>query len=162
MIEVLQQGEVGYSTNFYKAFDKILDAIIQKKLTPDEVEGIILAIFSDMQIDDPRVEAPTNMSSFYEEIGKKYAEAGMRLWNKPFKPPHILFWNLRSTNGFPCLSFQKNVSMMSGFSPSLLNMFCEKGLVALQECTPWNSLKEQMNKERYKCMEDKIYEENLV
>jgi len=162
MIEVLQQGEVGYSTNFYKAFDRILDAIIQKKLTPDEVEGIILAIFSDMQIDDPMVEAPTNMSSFYEEMENKYAEAGLRLWNKPFKPPHILFWNLRSTNGFPCLSFQKNISMMSGFSPSLLNMFCEKGLVALQECTPWSCLKEQMNKERYKCMEDKVYEENLV
>jgi hypothetical protein len=48
--------------------------------------------------------------------------------------------------------------MMSGFSPALLNQFCEKGLTALQECTPWTSLQEQMSKKRYQCLEDKIVE----
>jgi Domain of unknown function (DUF2828) len=158
MIRVLKKGEVGYSTNFYGAFDRILDAIIEKKLTPDQVEGMILGIFSDMQIDDPNVKAPTDMNSFYQTMEAKYAEAGNRLWNKPFKPPHILFWNLRSTGGFPSLSSQRNVSMMSGFSPALLNLFCEKGLDALQGCTPWSILIEQMNKPRYQCMEDKIRE----
>jgi len=158
MIRVLQNGEVGYSTNFHGAFDRILDAIIEKKLTPDQVDGMILAIFSDMQIDDPNVSAPKNMESFYESMETKYTDAGTRLWGKPFKPPHILFWNLRSTNGFPCISSQKNVSMMSGFSPALLNLFCEKGLDALQGCTPWSVLVEQMNKPRYKCLEDKILE----
>jgi len=156
MIRVLQNGEVGYSTNFHGAFDRILDAIVEKKLTPDQVEGMTLAIFSDMQIDDPNVKAPSNMESFYESMERKYAETGTRLWGTPFKPPHILFWNLRSTSGFPCLSSQKNVSMMSGFSPALLNLFCEKGLDALQGCTPWSILVEQMNKPRYKCLEDKV------
>uniref|UniRef100_A0A6C0HR32 DUF7788 domain-containing protein n=1 Tax=viral metagenome TaxID=1070528 RepID=A0A6C0HR32_9ZZZZ len=158
MIRVLQKGEVGYSTNFYGAFDRILDAIVEKKLTPDQVEGMILAIFSDMQIDDPNVGAPKNMETFYETMERKYAETGERLWGTPFKPPHILFWNLRSTSGFPCLSSQKNVSMMSGFSPALLNLFCEKGLDALQGCTPWSVLVEQMNKPRYQCLEDKVRE----
>lgn len=158
MIRVLHNGEVGYSTNFHAAFDRILDAIVEKKLTPDQVEGMILAIFSDMQIDDPNVKAPSNMDSFYQSMETKYAETGVRLWGKPFKPPHILFWNLRVTHGFPCLSSQKNVSMMSGFSPALLNLFCEKGLDALQGCTPWSILVEQMNKPRYQCLEDKVKE----
>jgi hypothetical protein len=158
MIRVLKNGEVGYSTNFHRAFDRILDAIIENKLSPDQVEGMILAIFSDMQIDDPSVEAPSNMESFYQSMETKYAETGKRLWGTPFKPPHILFWNLRSTCGFPCLSSQKNVSMMSGFNPILLNLFCEKGLDALKGCTPWSILVEQMNKPRYKCLEDKIHE----
>lgn len=158
MIRVLHNGEVGYSTNFHGAFDRILDAIVEKKLTPDQVEGMILAIFSDMQIDDPNVKAPSNMESFYQSMETKYAETGVRIWGKPFKPPHILFWNLRSTSGFPCLSSQKNVSMMSGFSPALLNLFCEKGLDALQGCTPWSILVEQMNKPRYQCLEDKVKE----
>jgi len=158
MIRVLQNGEVGYSTNFHGAFDRILDAIVEKKLTPNQVEGMILAVFSDMQIDDPQVKAPSNMESFYDSMERKYAETGTRLWGTPFKPPHILFWNLRSTNGFPCISSQKNVSMMSGFSPTLLNLFCEKGLDALQGCTPWSILVEQMNKPRYKCLEEKMKE----
>jgi len=158
MIRVLQNGEVGYSTNFHGAFDRILDAIVEKQLTPDQVEGMILAIFSDMQIDDPTVKAPSNMESFYESMERKYSETGVRLWGKPFKPPHILFWNLRSTSGFPSLSSQKNVSMMSGFSPALLNLFCEKGMDALQGCSPWSILVEQMNKPRYQCLEDKVVE----
>jgi len=158
MIRVLQNGEVGYSTNFHGAFDRILDAIVEKQLTPDQVEGMILAIFSDMQIDDPTVKAPSNMESFYESMERKYSETGVRLWGKPFKPPHILFWNLRSTSGFPSLSSQKNVSMMSGFSPALLNLFCEKGMDALQGCSPWSILVEQMNKPRYQCLEDKVIE----
>ena len=158
MIRVLQNGEVGYSTNFHGAFDRILDAIVEKKLTPDQVEGMILAIFSDMQIDDPTVKAPSNMESFYESMERKYSETGVRLWGKPFKAPHILFWNLRSTSGFPSLSSQKNVSMMSGFSPALLNLFCEKGMDALQGCSPWSILVQQMNKPRYQCLEDKVVE----
>jgi hypothetical protein len=98
------------------------------------------------------------METFYDSMHTKYADAGVRLWGTPFKPPHILFWNLRSTSGFPCLSSQKNVSMMSGFSPSLLSLFCEKGLDALKGCTPWSVLVEQMNKPRYQCLEDKARE----
>jgi len=158
MIRILQNGEVGYSTNFHSAFDRILDAIVEKKLTPDQVEGMILAVFSDMQIDTPNIGVPDNMESFYQSMETKYADTGIRLWGKAFKPPHILFWNLRSTNGFPSLSSQKNVSMMSGFSPALLNLFCEKGLDALQGCTPWSILVEQMNKPRYQCLEEKVKE----
>ena len=155
MVEVLQSGELGLSTNFMKAFDLILNAIIEKKLTPAQVSGMILVIFSDMQINE---SDGGDTGSLYEVMTEKYAAAGMRLYGEPFIPPHMLFWNLRSTTGFPCLSNTKNVTMMSGFSPALLNLFCEKGIDALNTCTPWSSLIEMLNNPRYKCLEDRISE----
>jgi hypothetical protein len=39
--------------------------------------------------------------------------------------------------------------MMSGYSPALLNLFCEKGVDALQDCTPWSNLVESLSVPRY-------------
>jgi hypothetical protein len=90
---------------------------------------------------------------------KKYANVGIRVHGKPYKPPHILFWNLRSTSGFPALSSQPNCSMMSGFSPSLLNLFCNQGIDALQSCSPWSILVKTLEAERYKILEEKLFQE---
>jgi hypothetical protein len=125
-------------------------------LKPDDVEDMVLAIFSDMQIDDAHDGKNGNMETMMERIERRYAEEGTKLWGKPFKAPHILFWNLRSTSGFPALSLQKNASMMSGFSPALLNLFCEQGLSALQSCTPWSLFKKSLDNPRYKVLEDEI------
>lgn len=145
--------ESGLNTNFYTAMELILNAIIQSKLSPDEVQDLVLVILSDMQIDEADKHADMTM---YDNIKQRYKDAGMRLYDKPFKTPHILMWNLRSTSGFPCLSSQPNVSMMSGFSPTLLNVFCEKGLVALQSCTPWSLLVDSLDNPRYLTLSDKI------
>lgn len=142
----------GLNTNFYAAMNLILDAIIESKLSHEEVEDMVLVILSDMQIDHADKNANETM---YQQIEEKYEAAGIRLYGKPFKTPHILMWNLRSTDGFPCLSSQKNTSMMSGFSPSLLNLFCDKGISGLQSCTPWAMLEQNLEKERYKIMGDK-------
>jgi len=163
MVERLyQDGEVGYSTNFYKALDKILDAIIEKKLRPEEVSSLVLTILSDMQIDVAEKHDSENeltMSTVYDMMATKYAEAGLRLWGQPFTPPHILFWNLRSTDGFPSLSSQPNVSMLSGQSSNLLNLFCEQGIDALSTCTPWSMMVASLNKPRYQCLEDRLKQE---
>jgi hypothetical protein len=145
----------GLNTNFYAALDLILDAIIESKLSPEEVENMILAIFSDMQVD---AADNSDKQTMFKKIEAKYVAAGNRLYGKPFNVPHILMWNLRSTDGFPCLSSEKNVSMMSGFSPSLLNLFCDKGIDALQSCTPWSMLEQSLENKRYIVMEDKIKE----
>ena len=153
MVSVLQVAEWGMNTNFLAALNLILDAIVQQKLPAEDVEDMVLAIFSDMQMD----QADTTSKSLMNTIETKYADAGMRLWNKPFKAPHILFWNLRSTQGFPTLSSQKNSSMMSGFSPALLNLFCEEGLEALQSCTPWSLFVKSLENERYKILDQFIH-----
>jgi hypothetical protein len=132
----------------------ILNAIISQKLEPHDVEDMVLAIFSDMQKD----QADRTSMSLMDTIEKRYADAGLRLWGKPFKVPHILFWNLRSTSGFPTLSTQRNASMMSGFSPALLNLFCDEGLEALQSCTPWSLFVKGLNNERYSVLDTYIRE----
>jgi len=80
----------------------------------------------------------------------------MRVHGKPYKPPHIIFWNLRSTSGFPTLSTQPNVSMLSGFSASFLNLFCEQGMEALESITPWAQLERTLENERYNIMKEFI------
>ena len=157
MVEKVRVADWGMNTNFMSALNLILDAIVQHKLHPDDVSDMVLTILSDMQID--AADHSFQSGSMMDLIEKKYAETGMRLFNKPFKAPHILFWNLRSTSGFPALSLQKNASMMSGFSPALLNLFCEEGLNALQSCTPWSIFLKGLELDRYKILEDRLLEE---
>jgi len=120
---------------------------------------MVLVVLSDMQMD---VGDKCNKEVLYDTMKAKYEAAGIRVHGKGYKPPHILFWNLRSNDGFPSLANQSNSSMMSGFSPSLLNMFCDEGLVSLQSCTPWSILNKTLENERYKIMENKFNEEIIV
>jgi len=155
-VEVVQHAEWGMNTNLHAALDMILDSIIQNKMAPEDVQDMVLVILSDMQMDQGD---KCDKDTLYKTMEKKYADAGMRVHGAPYKPPHILFWNLRSTNGFPCLSNQRNSSMMSGFSPALLNLFCDEGMEALQSCTPWSLLNKSLENERYKIMENNFYEQ---
>ena len=154
-VRVLQSANWGMTTNFLKMFDMVLNAIIEKKLTPAQAKGFILAVFSDMQFDSA---AGGNMDTIYEVMLKKYAEAGIRLHGEPFELPHLLFWNMSAGNGFPVMSTFKNTTFVSGYNPSQLNLFCEKGLDFLSTMTPWSMLVHSIDKPRYKCLEVKMVE----
>lgn len=155
-VEVLKRADWGMNTNFHAALDLILDAIVENKMAPEDVQDLILVILSDMQMDEGD---SSNKQALYDIMKAKYEAAGIRVNGVPYKPPHILFWNLRSTNGFPSLANQPNASMMSGFSPSLLNLFCDQGMDALQSCTPWSLLVKSLENERYKIMGERINKE---
>jgi hypothetical protein len=157
MVQKVSVAEWGMNTNFLAALNMILDAIIEQKLDANDVEDMVLTILSDMQIDV--ADSEFLECSMMDLIEKRYADAGVRVCGKPYKPPHILFWNLRSTNGFPTLSTQRNTSMMSGFSPVLLNLFCEQGLDALQSCSPWSLFVKSLENDRYAIMDRRIREE---
>jgi hypothetical protein len=153
-------GEVGYNTDFHKALDLILDAIIETKMDPLDVQNMVLVMLSDMQIDEAEPYGRANhahqRTALFETIKQKYAAAGMRVHGAPYKPPHILFWNLRSTGGFPSMSNEPGASMIAGFSPALLNDFCDKGMDALLSLTPWNQLVSSLSKDRYQILEDQL------
>lgn len=155
-VEVISRAEWGMNTNFHAALDMILNAIIQNKMPPEEVQDMVLVVLSDMQMD---VGDNCDKQVLYDTMNAKYEAAGKRLHGKPYKPPHVLFWNMKSTSGFPSLSTQLNCSMMSGFSPALLNSFCEQGMTSLQACTPWSVLEKSLENERYKIMGDKLAQE---
>ena len=154
-VQALKFAEWGQNTNFHSALNMILSAIIQNKLPAEDVENMVLVVLSDMQMDQAdRV----NPDALYNRIKQDYANAGLQVIGKPYNPPHILFWNLRSTSGFPTLSTQTNTSMMSGFSPVLLNSFVENGLESIQNCTPWSILLSSLEKERYVILKNKLDE----
>jgi hypothetical protein len=171
---IIKKSDIaGLNTNFYKALDMILTVIEERRIPADDVENMILAIFSDMQIDDnlhvmtsdamhyihtdeDRAKARGKWAIMHEQIKKKYADVGMRLYGQPLNPPHILFWNLRKTNGFPTLSTEAGCSMMSGFDPTILNMFCELGMEALREMTPYKNLIKTLENVRYLPLERAI------
>ena len=155
-VEIVKRAPWGMNTNFHAALDTILDAIIQNKMSPEDVQDMVLVILSDMQMD---AGDKCNKQALYETMKAKYEAAGIRVHGRAYKPPHILFWNLRSTSGFPSLANQPNASMMSGFSPTLLNLFCEQGMAALESCTPWSLLIKSLENERYKIMSDKLHVE---
>ena len=45
---------------------------------------------------------------------------------------------------------------MSGFSPALLNLFCDEGLTALQSSSPWSLLIKALANDRYNVLDTKI------
>jgi Mg-chelatase subunit ChlD len=152
-VETISKADWGMNTNFHAALETILNAIIQNQMSPEDVQDMVLVILSDMQMDSGD---NCDRQVLYDTMKAKYEAAGIRVHGKPYKPPHILFWNLRSTEGFPSLSTQSNCSMMSGFSPSLLNIFCEQGMTGLQACTPWSVLEKSLENKRYNIMGDMI------
>ena len=155
-VKVVKNAEWGMNTNFYAALDLILNAIIENKMASEDVQDMVLVVLSDMQMDSGD---SCNKQVLYDNMKAKYEAAGVRVHGKPYKPPHILFWNLSSSSGFPSLSNQPNASMMSGFSPALLNLFCDQGLDALQSCTPWSLLERSLENERYKILSDRLSQE---
>ena len=143
----------GQNTNFHAALQLVADACVENNVPPEQVKDMVLAIFSDMAIDVADASART----MDEQVAKMFHDAGMRSkFKTPYEAPHRLYWNLRSTRGFPSLSVAENVSMMSGFSPALLNSFATKGMEALKSFTPWKMLLDQLNGERYAWVGDAV------
>lgn len=145
MVKKSKNAKWGTTTSFHKALNLILTVVSAQKMPAEQVKQLTLVVFSDMMID----AADKNYDSMYEMIKQKYAETGQRVVGTPYEPPHIVFWNLRSNNGFPNLAKQKNTTMLSGFSPVLLNLFCEKGVDGLEGYTPWTMLLESLDHPRY-------------
>ena len=154
-VKKVRKAEWGMTTNLYKAFRAILDVIKNNKIPPEDVEDLTLAIFSDMQIDEALGQK--EFSVLYENIKQMFEVAGLEsIFKKEYKVPHILFWNLRKTEGFPSKSTTNNTTMFSGYNSVLLNVFQEKGMNDLKKVTPIIMLKDLLLNDRYKILEDGI------
>ena len=146
----------GCNTDFHRAIDLIIEALVENNVHPNEVKKIILAVLSDMQFDSNCHNCEI-FDSAYDIIKRKFERAGLRTTHKmPYSPPHILFWNLRKTNGFPATTFSENITFLSGYSSALLNIFVKEGLDTLRETTPSSLLEHILNEPRYDPMERNI------
>ena len=152
-INKVRKAPWGMNTNIYSACKLILDAIVNSKMIVEEVENLTLVILSDMQIDNS-TDSVFNSKHLYENIKKMFQETGLNHNGIPYNPPNILFWNLRKTSGFPTKTTENNVTMLSGFNPTLLNILCDKGFEELKNTSPYDILVDLLNKSRYDNVND--------
>lgn len=143
-VHKVSKAEWGRNTDFYKAFDLILEAYNKYNVSPENAKNFGFVVLSDMQIDyaHQNTDYRYKHKNLQEVMCLKFKNAG-------FPPPTIIFWNLRKTNGFPTVTTVPNTVMISGFSPVMLNIFADKGVDGLKTFTPINMLKNLLNNERY-------------
>ena len=126
-----QKCNNGYcgSTNITAALDRILEAATMFKATNDQIPTMLL-IISDMQFN----EGANGEETAVESAMKKWEAAG-------YKRPSIIYWNTAGYSGSPATVKDKNVGLVSGFSPSIL-----KSILAGKDFTPMAIMEETLKK----------------
>ncbi len=143
-VNQLHRADWGMNTDLYKSFKLILDSAVRDNISEDEMPTKVL-ILSDMEFDESQRDSwgddlenewnPTAM----QMIEEMYTDAG-------YKMPGIIFWNLNGRVGnVPATSLNKNVGLVSGFSPSIMTAVLAGG----DSFTPETILKEAIYNKRY-------------
>lgn len=115
----LSRSAWGMNTNFYAVFQLILTRAKSRQLAPDDMIRTLF-VFSDMQFDE--AGGRSFGETQYQRIKREFDEAGYRI-------PEIIFWNLASRAGGtpkPVTAGQTGVSLMSGYSGSLMKYFLDR------------------------------------
>jgi hypothetical protein len=123
----------GGSTNLQKTFDIILaKCLLHMEDAPKK-----LIIFSDMQFNEATRRGICSKSNF-DVIINKFDVHNLKM-------PEIIFWNLRGdTKDFPVRSDTPGVTLLSGFSPTLLN-----SIMTDVTLTPYDILRQILDNPRY-------------
>lgn len=152
-IQKTRNSPWGMNTNFEAVYNMLLDVIIDKKLTPNEIPDLI--VFSDMQFDQA-AGRNNNWQTHHEIIVEKFKDAGIKISGQPYNPPKIIYWNLRSdTIGFPAQANTPNVEMISGFSPNLLKHILTGNLQSgFKTITPYDTLRNILDDDRYELVRE--------
>lgn len=116
-VQSLKRANWGMNTNFEKAMKQIINIIKLNKLSEEDIPESFM-IISDMQMDAAQYDLKWN--TVYQNIKLLFHDVGIEISGKPYKTPTIIFWNVRSTEGYPASSKDENVMLLSGYSPSLM------------------------------------------
>ena len=134
----------GLNTDFYKACMQILNKMVDARVPVGE-EPEDLIVLTDMGWDQasPAKEWETQI----ETIRRKFKEEGEKIWDKGWKMPRIVIWNLSAQfKDFHAKADEEGVVMLSGWSPSVLKAIQKGGI----ECqTPYQGMRELLDDERY-------------
>jgi len=150
-VKKINSCNISCNNNFDSVIDLIVVTAIKNNLSPIEVSKMTLVILSDMQIDNNILRSNQTV---YDIIKSKYEDSGKcTIWNKKYDLPHLIFWNMRNTSGFPALTSTNNVSMISGTNPRILNIFSKKGLKGFGDRDAYSLLKEKLDNKRYDNMD---------
>jgi len=123
-ISNLSMSEWGYNTNFELAYELILKYAIDNKLSDKELPSMLI-VLSDMEFDQA-----SNFDFHLTNIKNRFSSYDYTI-------PELVFWNLkpRSNSGSPATVSEKGVSLVSGFSPSLM-----KSLLNCEDMNPMSIL----------------------
>ena len=122
-VHLVQSAPWGMSTNFEQACEHILKVAVEAKLQPEDIPDLI--VFSDMQFDEASNQNGA-WETHQERIVRRFKEEGLKVSGKAWPAPHIIYWNLRgNTRGFPAQADTENVTMLSGYSPSLMKLLLD-------------------------------------
>jgi len=153
----------GCEPDLYKSCRLILDTLTNNYVPPKELKKLTLAIFSNMQINDNcPVYTFKSTNVLYNNIKSMFINIGVNntLNKSPYPIPHILFWNLTSSNGFPCAVNTYNSTMLSGYNDNLLTYLTyRKSKYHLKYLTPKDMINEILSNHRYYFLEKKIFQE---
>jgi len=112
MVDFIYKKKEGLNSNLNKPIDLILESIVQENMEENDIKNLTLTILTSEQKDE-------KFNDIYNEIKKKFIISGLIHKNKPFYPPHIIFWNTSSSmNNFISSDF----CIYSGSNPKLLNL----------------------------------------
>lgn len=140
-VKSLSQVHWEMSTNIQACFDLILRQALRHNLKSEDIPGLI--IISDMQFDRACSNCHTNL----EIAEQKFRDQGLE------RPP-LVFWNVQgATVDFPATTNDKNVALVSGFSPSILSAFINCG-----ELSPISLMNVVLNSKRYSPIKEALQE----
>jgi len=131
LVEAVKRIPNGYigSTNIQSAFTSILEAAEFFKATKDQMPTMLL-ILSDMQFDRGGVSDTTPV------------EESLELWESMgYDRPQIVYWNMNAYDNQPATCKDKNVGLVSGFSPAIL-----ESVLAGEDFTPMGVLRRAVSK----------------
>ncbi|OQS03580.1 hypothetical protein THRCLA_04103 [Thraustotheca clavata] len=132
-VQCLANAPWGGSTDFIKALRLIIKLGQDKKLTSEQMPEKLIVV-SDMQFN----QADNMFETNYEVLKREFTEAG-------YEVPQLIFWNVNGrTTDFPTLSSEANVSLISGYSPSVM-----KAALAGTSLTPFQTMLNAILDERY-------------
>jgi hypothetical protein len=126
------RDQMGYSTQFGKAIDLILDLCLKNNVPSSDIPNLL--VFTDGQFNDMNSQSQyqnyyqkenekVSWKTCHEELMTKWASAGYD------RVPTIIYWNLRAnTPGVQTSADHPGVQLLQGYSPSLLKfvLFGEK------------------------------------
>ena len=121
----------GMNTDFEKAYRLILDRAVKYDVDKDSMPTMLL-VLSDMQFDESQNSYGNSMKTHYSWMEEEFEKAGYKL-------PKIVFWNLDAHPGTQARCSDKNVAMVSEFSPSIM-----KAVLEAENFTPMDVMLEAL------------------
>ena len=155
-MKTIKRAPWGMNTNIRNVFELLIATIQKHNTDPKDVPDIV--ILSDMQFD---AATSTPYTTTYEWIVKAFSKLN-KTTGVNYSVPTIYFWNLRSdVIGLPVKTGSSggtlggtpnthNVSMLSGFSPSMFEaLLYGKKLTPVQKLTPYLTMRALLDNEQY-------------